>query len=444
MKRATRNFIDRQNGKSTGLIASLAGIDKKKLLIGIGVVAALLLIAGLYLFYVRGFRDSKKLKLEPQAHFPYSWEESYGEDKIVKDYQWNATKELMLRQRNNQTLMVSYYTLPGKLQEEQGMESGVYLLEDQALLLKAYLIKEDAMSATALVTEINNYFDVSNADTASKIAYLDSYLKYYSMYGNNKDLDLIKSMVDSTFDSNGLLKPETIDVNKYINKAYVGASDKEAALQEGGALSGIEAGSNDEDYFDTSVQYEGVMLSNIRLSLIRNLETNGFLPAGSYDRNLAIVLNGQLSSNPGLFANAYYIDGDEYIYIQIAPIPSQIDVFETLLTMRNLSEVGSLPSASNAWISSSLASAEGINHTYYKLIDESFVETRSNRVNYLILQIAVNTDNQDLFNRVMDKIDVYRATYKYSPALYMIYEVRDERNVCVAWDNLMMAVTLLN
>ncbi len=64
MKRATEKFIMRQNGESTGIIARLAGLDKKKVLIGVGVVLAALIFAGLYLWYVRDFRAHKNLDLE--------------------------------------------------------------------------------------------------------------------------------------------------------------------------------------------------------------------------------------------------------------------------------------------------------------------------------------------------------------------------------------------
>lgn len=444
MKRSTEKFIMRQNGERTGILSTIAGIDKKKLFIGIGVVAAVLILAGLYLWYVRDFREHSNLDLELPKSVPYEWNEDYGEDKINKSLLWSRTKELLLESRENQTLIVSSYTLPGTLQEQPGSESGQYLLEDQALLLKVYLQKADPLSATALVNAVNDNFDLSNGDTRAKLTYLDSYLMYYSMYGKSKDLDIIKSMVNDIFDEEGLLKPSKIYINGYTNKAYVSAVDKEAALEEGGALSDLELlYASDETKDSTVVSIDGILLGDIRLLLIKNLENNKLLPEGSYDRNLELVLGGILEDGSGLFANAYYYEDGNVTYFQTAPAAGQINVFETVMTMRNLSEVNELPASSVAWVTESLNSAEGINHGTYKLLDRSFVDFSNDRVFYPVLQIAINLDNEDMYIKVLDKIDFYRATYHNSPALNMIYTpLVGGRNACYAWENLMIASTL--
>lgn len=444
MKRSTEKFIMRQNGEKAGILSTFVGIDKKKLFIGIGAILAVLILAGLYLWYVRDFREHSNLDLEFPKSVSYEWNEDYGEDKINKSLLWSRTKELLLENRENQTLIVSSYTLPGTLQEQPGKESGQYLLEDQALLLKVYLQKTDPLSATALVNEVNNYFDLSDADTRSKLSYLDSYLMYYSMYGKSKDLEIIKSMVSDIFDDEGFLKPSKIFVNGYTNKAYVSAVDKAAALEEGSALGDLELlYSSDETNDSTVVTINGILLGDVRLLLIKNLENNKLLPEGSYDRNLELVLGGLLEDGSGLFANAYYYEDGNVTYFQTAPAAGQINVFETVITMRNLSEVNALPTSSVAWITESLNSTEGINHGTYKLLDRSFVDYPNDRVFYPVLQIAINLDNEDMFIKVMDKIDFYRATYHNSPALNMIYTpIMGGRNACYAWENLMVASTL--
>lgn len=443
MKRATRKFIMKQNGEATGVFAIFANIDKKKLLfVGIGILVALIL-GGLYLWYMRDLRDSHNLNLTLKKEVPYSWSEDYGGNKINKDYLWGATKELLINQREDNTLIVSSYLLPGTLTEQTGEESGVYLLEDQALLLRNYLQNTDALKANALVAEINSRFDLNSADTASKLTFLEVYLEYYSMYGKDSDLANIKSLVTSLFDDEGLLIPTPISVNSYINKAYVGAVDKEAALEEGGALSGAELSNNEDASGATATTYNGVLLSNIRLLMIKNLENNNLLPAGSYDKNLALVKGGMIDTGMGLYSNAYYLDNGTPVYFQTTSVPSQVDVYETILTMRNLSEVGELEASSIAWISASIASTEGINHTTYKLIDNKFSETSNNRVFYFVLQISINIDNEDLFIKTMDKLDLYRATYQNSPALHMIFEAESNgRNACYAWENLMISSIL--
>lgn len=444
MKRATQKFIMKQNGEFTGILARLASLDKKKLLIGVSIVLGALLLAGLYLWYVRDFREHNNLKLELPKEVPYEWNEDYGEEKINKGYLWGATKELLLKNRENQTLIVSFYTIPGTLYEQTGEESGQYFLEDQALLLKCYLQKKDALSATALVNEINNYFDLSSVDTRAKIEYLDSYLWYYSMYGKSKDLDIIKSLVDDLFDDEGCLKPSKIFVDGYKNKAYVSAVDKDAALAEGDVQSSLEILYNPSpDKNSTIESINGILLGDIKLSLIRNLENNKLLPEGSYDRNLELVMGGLLEDGSGIFANAYHIEDGKPVYFHTAPSPAQTNVFETVLTMRNLSEVGCLPDESLAWVIANLNSTDGINHGAYRLLEKNFTENENNRVFYLVLQIAINADNEDMFFKVMDKLDMYRATYQNSPALHMIYTPQTNgRNACYAWENLMIASTL--
>lgn len=444
MKRATEKFIMRQNGEPTNVFARLARVDKKKLLIVGIVITVALLFAGLYLWYVRDLRAHNRLNLEAAPKPSYEWMEDYGEDKINEEYLWGATKELLLKERENNTLIVSWYTIPGTLYEQEGKESGQYFLEDQALLLDVYLEKNDALSATALVNAVNDYFDLNSGDVRSRLTYLDAYLKYYSMYGKSKDLDIIKSMVDDIFDENGLLNTSTIFIDGYTNKAYVGAVDRDAALEEGGAASSLELlYSVPSDKDSTVVSIDGVLLGDIRLLLIRNLENNGLLPAGSYDRNLELVLGGLLEDNSGLLANGYYMENGKPVYFQTGYAAGQLNVFETVTAMRNLSEVGELPAASLAWVTESLNSPDGINHGMYKIIEKSFVENANDRVLYLVLQIAINVGNEDMFFKVMDKLDLYRATYHNSPALHMIYTpMSGGRNGCYAWENLMIASTL--
>lgn len=444
MKRATEKFIMRQNGESTGIIARLAGLDKKKILIGVGVVLVALIFAGLYLWYVRDFRAHKNLDLELQKNVPYKWSEDYGDEKINKGYLWSRTKELMLENRSNQTLILSYYILPGTLYEQEGVESDLYSLEDQALLLKTYLNEKDPLSATTLVNEVNNYFDLESEDTRAKLEYLDAYLLYYSMYGKSKDLDVIKTLVADVFDDEGCLKPSPIFIEGYVSKAYVGADDKEAALAEGGVVSDLENNNTSTSSQDSNVvAVDGVLVGDIKLLLIRNLENNKLLPEGSYERNLELVMNAKLDDDSGLFSNAYRIEDGKVVYFQTGYSVAMINVFETVLTMRNLSEVGSLPKESLAWVTTSLNSPEGINHNGYKILDKTFTETADNRVFYLVLQIAINVDNEDMFLKVLDKLDMYRATYHNSPALNMIFSTTPSgRNVCYAWENLMLASTL--
>lgn len=434
MKRRTANFIMRQNGEKTGIFSV---IDRKKAIIIGSCVLAVLILGGLYLLYVRNYANARKVKLEERKVIDYEWVDDAAQSGIVKEFLWSRTKELMLKDAKNDTLIVDKITLPGKLIDQTQEESGNYSLYDQSLLLKAYVRDNDRIKAMSLVSEINKYFDIKSESVRDKVYYLDAFMEYYSAYGSKSDSEKLSEMVDDLFDENGTLKTSEITVSIYEGQAYVSSNDVQAALETGKAMGELEAANFDmlaEDVVDTK-KVDGVLLSSVDLLLIKELENNGLLPEGSYDRNLAIVKDAAISPEIPLYAFSYSIENGEVEYIYSAGTSGTINVEESVETMRNLALIGELPDQSYSWLKTTLFGTEVFNDTYFWTSDRTG-GTGSFGSYCKIAQIAIVFDDRDMFDLCMERIGVQIATLDSSPALSMVFRTENSRNVVYAEDNL--------
>ena len=430
MKRKTLDFIIRQNGGATGL----AAIGRKKLIIIVSVVLGVLLLGGAYLWYVHNYVNVRKVELQAQKKTDYEWVSDASEQGLVKDYLWSRTKELMLKNSEDNILIVSRITLPGKLLEQTLEESGEYDLGDQALLLMSYVRENDRIKASELVQEVDKRFDLPTEDTGCRIGYLEAFLAYYSSYGSKSDEEKLTKMLEGLFDEEGMLKPSKIDITGYEGQAYVSSNDTEAALANGKAMGELESGS-DADVSHKKVS--GVYLSSVDLKLIRDLENNGFLPEGSYEKNLELVKNGLISSEIPLFALCSTDEG----YVYTSGVSGAVNVARSVVIMRNLALVGELPSSSFSWLKSTLYGNEifsdTLNWTSGKFEGEESFDSY-----FMIAEIAVALDDEDLFSFCSKRIATHVATLDSSPALSMIFRSENGRNLVYANDNLRMNLLL--
>ena len=94
MKRRTANFIMKQNGEKTGIFAR---IDRKTLITIISITLGVLILGGLYLWYVRNYANARKVDLETDKALSYELQSVAADNGIVKDFLWSRTKELMLK-----------------------------------------------------------------------------------------------------------------------------------------------------------------------------------------------------------------------------------------------------------------------------------------------------------------------------------------------------------
>ncbi|MCR5616686.1 MAG: hypothetical protein K6F83_00160 [Clostridiales bacterium] len=431
MKRRTVNFIMSQNGQKPGILSVL---DRKKLIIIGSCVLGALILGGLYLWYVRNYANARKVELESIKPVSYEWVNGAAEEGIVKEFLWSRTKELMLKNATDNTLIVDKITLPGKLIDQTLEESGHYSLSDQALLLKIYVRDNERIKAMSLVSEIDKHFVFENESVKDKVAYLDAYLEYYSSYGSKSDLQKIEAMTNQLFEEDGTLKPSLITVAVYHGQAYVSSYDAEAALQTGNATGELESSNNDDGTVDTKT-VEGVLLSSVNLRLIKELEKNGFIPEGAYEKNLKIVKDAVISSDIPLYSFLYTLENGEVEYIYSAGSFGTFSIEESVETMRNLAQVGELPESAYSWIKVTLYGTEAFYDTYY-LASTGLGGNESFSSYITIAEIAVLYDDRDVFDLCAQRIGVRIATLDSSPALSMVFRTEGTRNVVYAKDNL--------
>lgn len=196
-----------------------------------------------------------------------------------------------------------------------------------------------------------------------------------------------------------------------------------------GAFSSLEQ--IGEDHPVEYTELTGVMISSIDLRLIRNLENNGLLPEGSFQKNLELVLGARVSDDIPLFAYAY-ADG---IYVYSHNVAAAVDVEESVVTMRHLAEVGELPSDSYNWLKMQIMNYGLVRQQYYY----SYGNTQGDEAVAIyadIMHIALELDDMDMYERACILEGSRVATYSSSPALSMIYREEDGRFVFYARENL--------
>lgn len=439
--------------------------DRKKIITTAVIATVMLILGGAYLWYARNYGNAENITLSSTKIVEYEWQDCAASHGITVDYLWSRTQELMLTGGEDGVLIPSTYMIEGRLSYEEAEESGVYLLSDQGRLLMAYVRSGDRFKATALKNEVLNRFDMANESVSEKVYWLDAYLHYYVSYGTAEDYTNIVNLTSSLFDGQGMLVPDTLYVASYDEGStlYLTAPDgdyRDSVLDD--PLS--------ETPESELIPVQGVALSSIRLSLIRDLENNGLLPQGSYERNLKIVSGARAASDLPLYAYAYtmieYVEpvGEEtqvteateaaeatqvtneeglvLSYIYSHDVPTAIDIEETVAVMRNLAMVDELPDDSYSWLKNRLMNGYTISSEYYLVYGNTDGAEATDALTD-ILAIAFLKDDMDLFDKICTIIGSRVATYNDSPALSMIYRQRDDRFYFTARENLEVCLALM-
>lgn len=413
--------------------------DRKKTIRIVIITCVALLLGGAYLWYARTYGNAEKIILQSSDVVSYEYKSMAASHGITGDYLWSRTQELMLDGGSDGVLIPSSYMIAGRLSYEEAEESGEYLLSDQARLLRMYVRSADRFKASALRNEVNARFDMSGQSIEEKAAWLEAYLYYYVSYGNADDYSRILELISQVFDAEGNVITEEITVAAYNDRGYVSTTDSEGNTTDMSVLD-VPAG---HDYENELTTVTGVKLSAIKLSLIRDLESNGLLPAGSFEHNLEIVQGGVVSDSVPLYAYAYQVLDDGSIsYVYSGTIVAAVDVGESVVTMRNLARVDSLPEAGLNWIRNNIMNYGCIRSNYY------FVTGSTDGSEALdsyadILSIALETEDMDLYDRMCAIFGSRVATYSSSPALSMIYRTSEDRFYFTARENLEVCLALL-
>ena len=397
---------------------------RKKIITIVIIALAVLILGGGYLLYQRYYGGAVKFDIQTAPAVDYEHRQTASSHGIVSNYLWMRTKNLMLGQDGDSLFIPSSYMIAGRLSYQDAESSGEYRLEDQALLLDMYVRSGDRLSAMRLKEQILNYYDFTAESNAGVSAFLTAYLDYYISYGSVNDGDKIQELVGVLFDEEGSMRTESLSVAVYEQGSFYSLDEP-----GDGSYSSLEQIGEDAPAEYTDVT--GIEISSIDLRLIRNLENNGLLPEGSYERNLELVLGSQVSSSVPLFAYAY-ADG---IYIYSHNVAAAVDVESAVVTMRHLAQVGELPDDAYNWLKMQIINSGVIRQQYYY----SYGTTEgAEAVNIYpdIMHIALELGDDDLYDRACTLEGSRVATYTSSPALSMIYREEDGRFVFYARENL--------
>ena len=434
-------------------------ISAKKVITGAVIVALGIGATVFYLFYTGRFGGGTRLKITATTHVGHEWSDIAANNNIVSDYMYGRTKNLIVAKGGDGILAATSYKIAGRLVTQEAESSGVYGLSDQALLLKTYVRTGDRANAVSLKEEVIKRFKLSDGtyksfiyadgegeeliSVSASIDWLDALMEYYVVYGSDGDYEEIRSLTAVLFDAGGRLKPEKIDVAKYAETLYVSLKDPSTFSEDGregsleqlyGTITGDEE-SADAVREETREKIEGVLLSNINLRLIRDLETNGLIASGAYDRALKAVKDGFTGAGHAFYAysTSGAMDCGDYIYS--GQDIGAIDIAQNVKTMKNLAEVGELDNASFAEFKGMVINSGRI-YTEYVLMTGNYSGREALSSYTDGLMIAYFMGDRDLYGKLSDTLGKRVATKSTSPALYMIFREENDRYVFYARENL--------
>ena len=437
---------------------SIAEIGVSKLVTGAIIVVLVLGAAIFYLFYTGRFGGGSRLNLTSPTRVGHDWSDIAADNNIVSDYLFSRTKKLVVAKGGDGILAATTYMIAGRLVAQEAENSGVYELSDQALLLKCYVRAGDGQNAIALKNEVMKRFRLSDGayktfvysdeaknseeliSVSSSIAWLDALMEYYGSYGNDDDYKEIKHLAGLLFDNEGRLIPEQISVAKYAESLYVSLKDETVRNEEDASLEQVygtitgdsegEPAERDEIQED----YEGVLLSNINLRLIRDLENNDIIAQGAYEKSLKAVKDGFAGSGYAYYAYATIGNLDSGDYLYSGQSTGSFDISHNVKTMKNLAEVGELDGESFAEFKSMVVN-NGRIYTTYVIMTGNYSGREAVNAYSDGMLLAYYMGDTDLYDRLSNTLGKRVATKSSSPALYMIFREENDRYIFYSREN---------
>lgn len=438
---------------------SIAEIGAGKIITGAVIAALVIGAAVFYLFYTGRFGGGSKLKLSEPARVGHEWSDTAADNNIVSDYMFSRTKKLVVAKGGDGILAATSYTIAGRLVTQEAENSGIYELSDQALLLKCYVRAGDGQNAIALKNEVIKRFRLSDGayktyvysdvsknteeliSVSASMAWLDALTEYYGAYGNDDDYKEIKHLAGLLFDEQGRLVPEQISVAKYAESVYESLLDEsvydeeeEGSLEQlYGTITGDSEGAaavREEDTEDV----EGVLLSSINLRLIRDLENNGLIAEGAYEKALKAVKDGFAGAGYAFYAYATIgnMDSGDYLYSGMST--GSFDISRNVKTMRNLAEAGELDGESYAEFKGMVMN-NGRIYTEYVIMTGNYSGREAVNAYPDAMMMAYFMGDKDLYGRLSNTLGKRVATKSSSPALYMIFREENDRYTFYSREN---------
>ena len=407
---------------------------KRKIIIGAAIAAGAILLGGIYVFYSVNFAGRINVELAEVARADSDWKNCASGNGIVGDYLWYRTTELMIKNSTDGVMIPTSYRIAGRLTSQPAESSERYDLEDQALLLRSYVRRGDVLAARTLKDRVNEVLVTPDCGRRDLAEWIGAYLEYYSSYGTKGDYEKISEICGYLFDEQGNMRPEDLTVATYVQGEFLSLADDENT----GVMSTLErdSGQQDADQQDAGVTISGTRLASVDLRLIRDLENNGLLPQGTYDRYLEIVQGARISESIPLYAYAYYYSSEgEILYVTAHNVAAAVDMSESLRTLLHLCEVGQQDPEAYRYVKMTVVNGDAFCGTYY--IANGYAGGAEDYGAYaLIMRIALEADDMDLYDAAAGRIRDRIATRSTSPALYMVYRQDGERFDFYAAENL--------
>lgn len=405
-------------------------------------IAVLVVLGGLYLWYADNYGNKKQIILEGHKVIDYEWQSVAASYNVTTDYIWARTKSVLI---NDDGFVPSYYMIQGELTEEEDEYSSSILLTDQALLLSVYVRNNDRIAAMNLKDNIVREFrdsesglflsDIGNGSKTVSVhdnmIFLDSLLDYYSFSGSKGDYQLISEMCGLLFDEEGNIMPSEL--------SYATLLSNDVQFEDGQVVSDSSKPENTSTIVN---KFNGIELRAIKLKLINNLEINGLIAEGSYDKALAIVRGGLISGEIGLYAYGYAINTDgstDYIYE--GSVSGSVDVEASIETLLNLVEVNEGNNVSYSLIKRLILNSNKVGNMYQLITGEYYGSVNLNSYLYC-LKMAEIMDDEPFFEVLCKIIGGQVATYSSSPVLSMVFRTRGYRYLTYAEDNLLTYLLL--
>lgn len=440
MKRRTLRFIDRNNG-------IIRRVDKKTVIIAAVTLLLALSLGAAYLWYTRYYGNAPHISIHEYQPLSYDWKQTASDNNLVGEYMWSRTRKVMLK---DSVLIPSECRIAGRLTGEVEENSGKYLLSDQALLLKAYIRAEDRSAAVKLKDEVNTVFGLENGlyltdkdagndtEVAANMEWTDAYLRFYAVYGNKDDFTRIEKCVSQLFGEDGLPKPYKLKAPVYDMESDVDV-DK---LENFDSSASGEVSGNAGTFVGDDVEFDGVKLSDMNLRLISDLEQNGLLPKGSYDKSLKILEEGVLSEEIPYYAYAFQIGEDKKpVYMYSVRSAGSIDIPSSIKVMEYLSDMDKLPDSVYTAFKNSVLNDRILYRTYYIAADNCGGGEAADSY-ASAMRVAINKNDLDLYGRLCNVIGARVANRQDSPALYMIFRQDGSRYDFLASENLAIRLVI--
>ncbi len=434
------------------------GKSKKRFIKIIIIAAAILLVTAGVLFYI--FRDRLfEKEVRPDAARVLPTEEMLAAAQASgyrPDLQWMRIKALLIADSQTSPYILSWYLLPGQLLSMTPGQSEFIDASDQALLMRLYVAQGDRNAATRLsdaiakdfadgsggllgalpigdierlsgkappdayVPELEPGGRITGTSLEAGSAYMRALLEYTARWGGAEENKRIHELAGALFSTDTGFIDDYVIVMTQTSDLMVGLTDYEEFFS---------------DTVEEAETYRAFKLCSADLRAFQILAATDVSYAPMYDRALEIIRGGYISGSVPLFALAYSEEQGDYFYF--SGEEARVDAVSSIRTMLHLAEVGELPRESLSWIREQIFNV-GYIYTEYDILSGAAASNVDATEAYgLILRIAVEEGDEDLYSRTLTRMIRSLATLDTSPARFMIFRKSGERrNMTVAADNL--------